>query len=450
MTQQLDAIAESQLVDGQSPNWEDQLRPASFRGVPFQVDTIEWTAGDNVVIREYPFQDVPTVFRMGAALQELKFSAYVIGPDYHLQRDALANALTGEGLLLHPTAGAMRVYVAGKFTMREAPTAEGGMARFDLHFVRADERRFPVTPNTARATAAAAAEAARTAAVASFGAQWVTAGAPGWVAEQAVQRVRASLDGVTTRLQQAGRAINGYSAQVSESYRAALAGLDALTAGPRQVADAVLRLMALPQDLGNAAARDFQGAFAWAFDLPAKLQRTAFESRIVPAPPGLVMYGSGTLAARAATPAQAQATDLAAASDRLFASLALAGWAEAAAEVEIANYDEALELRGTFDGTMRRLLQEASAAAAPAEQPAESWHDAMVALHTAGLADLQERSRALVRLTTYLPEGWQSVWYVSYRLFGTLAYADEILLMNPHIEHPMLVPPGVALRVMAR
>ena len=53
--------------------WLEQLLPASFRGVPFQVDTIEHQAGDNVVLREYPFQDLPTVFRMGEAAEEIKF-----------------------------------------------------------------------------------------------------------------------------------------------------------------------------------------------------------------------------------------------------------------------------------------------------------------------------------------------------------------------------------------
>jgi prophage DNA circulation protein len=51
-------------------------------------------------------------------------------------------------------------------------------------------------------------------------------------------------------------------------------------------------------------------------------------------------------------------------------------------------------------------------------------------------------------LTTYTPESWQPVWYVSYRLFGTIAWADEIMAMNPHIRHPLLVPPGKALRIV--
>jgi len=69
-------------------------------------------------------------------------------------------------------------------------------------------------------------------------------------------------------------------------------------------------------------------------------------------------------------------------------------------------------------------------------------------LYIAALADLQARSRDLVRLTSYTPESWQPVWFISHRLFGTADYADEILDMNPHITHPLLVPPGRPLRIM--
>lgn len=451
MSERLEAIAESQYIDGRPPHWLDQLRQASFRGVPFHVDTIEWTAGDNAVVREYPFQDLPTVFRMGAAVQEIKFSAYVIGDDYHLQRDALASALTGEGLLMHPTAGAMRVYVAGKFAVREAPTAEGGMARFDLHFVRADARRYPTGTTATRTTAASQAAAAKQASAAGFAAQWQPKGQPGWVAERAVERVRTSLAGVLGPLQAAARNINGWNAEITSAYQTVITGLDGLLASPRQLADAVVEIFRLPSDLSSAAAQDFAAAFQWAFDLDSKLPRKPFESRIVPAPgAGLVMYGTGTLDARADTPAQRVVTDLTTASDRLIESCAVAAYVEAAATIELQSYDEAAALRAEIHAQVLRLLQEASAAAAPASVPAESWHDAMLVMHTAALADLHERSRDLVRLTTYTPDSWQPVWAISYRLFGTAAYADEILAMNPHIEHPLLVPPGQPLRVMAR
>jgi prophage DNA circulation protein len=450
MSPRFDAIAESQLVDGEAPYWLDQLRECSFRGVPFKVDTVEWTAGDNVVLREYPFQDLPTVFRMGAAAQEIKFSAYLIGPDYHLQRAALMDALTGEGVLMHPTAGAMRVFVAGKFTVKENPSAEGGMARLDLHFVRAEARRYPAgAPNT-QATASDKAEAAKMAAAGSFASQWSVERKPGWAAQQAVARIKAGVDGVIGPIRTAAAGLNSFISEVNASYRALVDGLDALVSAPRQLADAVSQIYRLPTDLSNAAARDFQAAFAWGLNLDQALPKKPFEVSVMPpVGAGLVMYGTGlATAAPGGSVGQQQLAELLAAGDQFLETLATAVYVQATAALELGNYDEALAMRKAVHNQLVRLMQAASTAEPAATVPAESWHDAMQALHGAALADLQARSRDLVRLTTYTPESWQPVWYVSYRLYGTAAYVDEILAMNPHIRHPVLVPPGRPLRIV--
>lgn len=446
---QFTEVAESSLVDGQVGPWWDQLRRASFRGVLFHVDTVDWTAGDNVVMREYPFQDLPTVFRMGAAAQELKMAAYVIGSDYHLQRDALMAALTGEGVLVHPTAGAMRVFVAGKFTVREAPTAEGGMARFDLSFVRADARRYPVAAPSTPAVAAAQAEVAKAAAVDAFAAEWSTAGKPGWVAEGATARLRQALDKAIGPMRAAATQVQGWVATVNGAYRDAVDGLNTLASAPRALADQVRQLFALPGDLSAAAGRDLQEAMRGLFDLPSKMPRQPFEVAVMPAPgAGLVLYGTGLPgAAGEASTGQQQIEALAAAGDRLVCTLAVATYVQAAAVVDLQGYDDAMAMRAAVHAELMRLLRTGSAAPASAEAPLSSWHDALLVLHSAALADLQARSRDLVRLTTYTPESWQPAWYVSYRLYGTAAYVDELLAANPHIEHPLLVPPGRPLRV---
>lgn len=451
MARQLDAQAESQLLDaGQAQTWLEQLRPASFRDIPFEVDTVEWTAGDNVVLREYPFQDLPTVFRMGAAAEELKFSAYVIGNNYHLRRAALMDALTGAGLLIHPTAGAMRVFVAGKFSVKEAPTAEGGMARFDLHFVRAESRRYP--QGTASTTAQASSQAAttRVATVDAFAAQWSLAKKPGWVAEQAVARIKASLDVVWAPLAAAARTLGDFNSNLIANYQVLRAGLDSLVSTPRQLADSVATLFELPAALANAAARDLQSAFAFAFVMADRIKATGYEVSIIPAVgAGLVMYGTGNAIALAGdSAARAELAALTAGSDQLIESLATASWVQATASVALGSYDEAMAMRQALASQVTRLLGAASSAAPPQVLPATSWHDETLRLYTTALADLQARSRDLVRLTSYTPESWQPVWYISHRLFGTAAYADEIMDMNPHITHPLLVPPGRPLRIM--
>lgn len=430
-------------------SWLDQLQQASFRGVPFHVDTIDVAAGDTVVVREYPFQDLPTVFRMGEGAEEIKFSAYVIGPDYNEQRDRLREVLTGDGVLVHPTAGAIRAFVAGRYTIKEAPTAEGGMARFDLTFIRAETRRYPRGVASPQAESKAAAQAAKKAAADDFASRWSIAGKPGWIADQAVSRLRDSVSGVWSQVSAVTQGLNEFTSEITGAYQTLADGLDDLVRTPRLLADSVVTLFALPADLENAAARKLQNAFSWAFTLSSRLDRKPFEVTRSAAPGVLAMYGTGKAeAGPAGSVGQTQARELAATTDRLIQSLAIASYIEASAAAELASYDDAMAMRNEVQTQMTSLLVAASAAAAPTELPTMHWQAAMQRMHAAALGDLAARSRDLVRLTTYTPETWQPVWYVSYKLYGTAAYADEIQAMNPHIRHPMLVPPGRPLRIV--
>lgn len=430
--------------------WFDQLQSASFRNVPFQVDTIEVTAGDNTVLREYPFQDLPTVFRMGEGVEEIKFSAYVIGGDYIEQRERLRKVLTGEGVLIHPTAGSIRVYVVGKYTIKENPTAEGGMARFDLTFVRAEARRYPVGVANTESQAALAAAKAKESAKDQFAENFDILKAPGWVGDRVMTNLTASLAGVWGQIKGVTAGLGDFTNGAIAGYQTLRANLDDLVRTPRLLADAVSNLYSLPTELSAAVARDFQSAFAWGFDLDKKIVKTDFEVSVMPAVgAGLVIFGAGNAGALGLdSAARRQLTQLTAVTDQLFESMATAGFIEAVAAVELAGYDEAIALRRTVHDQCTRLLLEASTQAASPRLTATSWYGAMQALHTAALADLQARSRDLVRLASYTPQGWEPVWYISYKVYGTAGYADEILAMNPHIEHPLLVPPGRPLRLV--
>lgn len=438
--------------------WLEQLKPASFRGVAFQADTIEVSFGDNTVLREYPFQDLPTVFRMGEGVEDIKFSAYVIGDDYIERRDALRSVLTGSGQLMHPTAGFVQAYLVGKPIIKENPTAEGGMARFELHFVRAEARRYPTgTPNT-QAQAAQSADDAAQAAKDEFAKNWDIKAAPGWAAAGAIKNLTASLDGVWTQIKAVRQEVGDFANNLVSGYQELRAGIADLVQAPQQLASEIGNLFLLPTDLSAALSRDFQNAFSWAFDLDKKLFRNDYETSVVPAAlssgqsgPGLVIYGAANAALLATnsqvSPARLQLNQLTAASDQLFETLAISSYIRAVAATELAGYDEALRLRLAINTQCTRLLMEASSAAPPTKLTAMSWHTAMQALHSAALGDLQARSRDLVRLTTYTPQGWEPVHVISFKLFGTADYADEIMAMNPHIRHPLLAPPGRELRI---
>jgi prophage DNA circulation protein len=430
--------------------WREQLQMAKFRDVAFQVDTIEHHAGDNVVLREYPFQDLPTVFRMGEGAEEIKFSAYVIGDDYLEQRDKLRRALTGEGILMHPTGGSLRVFVNGKYTIKENPSAEGGMARFDLSFVRAETRRYPVGTVATPAAAAKAADVCKKASGDAFVASFDLSGKPGWVADLAVARITDAVAGVWGQIKGVTGGLNDFSNLVIGNYQSLRDGLNSLVRQPRLLADALRNLLVLPADLSNAIPRDFMVAFEGLFDMSLLLRKKDYEVSLMPAVgAGLVLYGAGSSALLSlASPARLQLAVLNGATDQLVEGLATAAWVQAVAGADLTSYDDALLLRSKLNTQVTRLLLRASTVAASDNLPDSAWHDAMLGLLTAGLRDVQGRSKDMARQDSFTPTAWMPVWAVSYRLFGTAAYADEILAMNPHIEHPLLVPPGKALRIM--
>jgi len=432
--------------------WLDQLLPAKFRDVVFQVDSIEHQAGYNVVLREYPFQDLPTVFRMGEGAEEIKFSAYVIGDDYMDQRALLRDALDapGVGELVHPTAGTMKVFVVGKYTIKENPTAEGGMARFDLTFVRGEVRRYPRGVVNTQAKAVEKSLAAQIASMDAFFAAYDLSNKPGWAADRSVARVTDSVSAVWGVMARTTSGLGDFTNAAIGNYQALRDGLSNLVRQPRQLAEGIGRMFALPTDLSSAAARDFAASFEGLFDMGSKVARRDFETSVMPAVgAGLVMYGTGNSTGLGLdTPARKQLGALNDASDQLVESMALAAWVQAIAAADMTSYDDALALRATVNNQATRLMLRSSTQAASDALPASSWHDAMMAMLSACLADIRDRSRDLARLTTYTPNGWEPVWLVSYKLFGTVTYADEILDMNPHITHPLLVPPGRPLRVM--
>lgn len=128
--------------------WREDLRTvriagakrvgASFRGVPFFVDTAERAGGRRVVVHEFPFRDDPFLEDLGRKARRFRVEGYVIGDDYLVQRDALLAALedTSEpGELVHPYYGIKRA-ICESVSVREA-SRDGGMAMFALEFCEA-------------------------------------------------------------------------------------------------------------------------------------------------------------------------------------------------------------------------------------------------------------------------------------------------------------------------
>jgi len=128
--------------------WRERLRPASFRGVPFEVDSSDTSFGRRQVTHQYPGKDEPWSQDLGRKARKWQVEAFLIGEDYDLARNLLLEALErkGPGKLVHPFLGERLVQVSD--VRLKENTREGGVARVSITFVEAGLEKYPSQTRT--------------------------------------------------------------------------------------------------------------------------------------------------------------------------------------------------------------------------------------------------------------------------------------------------------------
>lgn len=167
------------------------MRPASFRGVRFEVDTDTREGyGRHVVVHEYVKGEQHATEDLGRKVGRIKFTAYIAGDDAYARRDALISACTapGPGTLILPTGTARQVNCIAATTNDER--LKLGYVGVDLEFVEKGAQIGPIgvsIGNRVLASLLTGLGAAISAAV-SGRADWSIAN-PGVVAETAANAV---------------------------------------------------------------------------------------------------------------------------------------------------------------------------------------------------------------------------------------------------------------------
>lgn len=163
---------------------KDKLRPASFRGVPFEVDGSDMDTGRRVQLHEYPQRDKPFAQDLGRSARAVKFDAFVVGADYVDKANALLGAMEeyGQGTLVHPWFGSLKVNVTG---CSVAFNRELGLAKFSLNFVESGELEFPSSADSTAALSRLAGQGLQDTSLDFFGSVFKVAGFVSDVADKA-------------------------------------------------------------------------------------------------------------------------------------------------------------------------------------------------------------------------------------------------------------------------
>ncbi len=386
--------------------WEPLVRSqASFRGLPFNVDTAERQGGRRGVTHEYPFRDEPFREDLGRQVRKFTIEGHVIGPDYLAARDMLLGALespSGPGALVHPYYGTRHVAVTG-FRVRESAT-EGGVARFSIDF-----EETPSTPQEPTAVVdmgtvlITKAGAARAAVVSEFSGVY----APGVHQASLAGAVTATAGAVSDALQAATQDVQEQAAAAARS-----------TALANEAATLV--------QTAGAVSAALVGLFDAATGLTSGQLLPVYSADLGPHP-------STVTANRVVEGENFDALQ------QLVQRLVVVRAAELALLETFVSYDAALSAR--------------EAIAEPLDEQAElagdtATYTALVDLQAALVNAVPGVDSRLPHLIPYTPSETVPSLVLAHRLYGSVALESDVLARNG-IVNPLFVVGGTALEMLS-
>lgn len=408
-------------------SWRDRLRPASFRGVPFEVEDRDLAGGRRRVTHEYPQRDESFTEDLGRKAELSSYQAFVVGADYDRARDRLIEALrkAGPGQLVDPWLGERAVQVDG-WTLQESKES-GGLAAFKIAFVEAGQQRFPAQTVDTAAGVGARADRLGAAAQGDFIKRFSTVGVSDFVAGTAIGQLR-SLTGQLEDLRAAvGPGAIEAAVETAMTQALGLVAADAVAL----VADAPALAASVVGLIGQFGGMMMLASPASAADALRRL---------------FVGYGLPSDPAFSAQPAAAQTWQRKQEAANTLAMVALverAAVAEEARAVSSRGFENRAQALAIRDGLADRL--EAAALAAGDAGDDEAYR-ALADLKAATILDIAARSEALPDLRTVRYGQALPSLTIANREYGDAGRAGEIAARN-RVRHPGFVPP-VDLQVL--
>jgi prophage DNA circulation protein len=403
--------------------WRDKLQQASFRGIPFKVESTSGDVGRRNVIHEYPQRDLPLAEDLGRKAREFTLEGFVIGDQYMTGRDKLIEAIEakGAGELVHPYRGRIQVVVASCRVSES--TAEGGMAKFSLSFTESGELTNPKPSADTGAAVKAAADAAQVETEAGFFDDFNVDGLQDFVPTEALAMVTGALNSIQTA---ATKLLGGGL-------------LPEFTNQLFSMVNSASSLIRLP---GSLAAGLFNQVKALAGIADRPLSALAglrslfsFGSTAKPVPNSIPP--TQALPNFIATPSRQQQAANQSAVISLVQRAAVIEAARVSTKITPASYGEAIALRNELADKLETL----------AETAPDKVYAVLMTLRIAVIKDITSRAADLSRTVQYPVPATLPALVVTYGLYGDVEQADSLIARNK-IRHPGFVPGGRAIEVL--
>lgn len=387
--------------------WRDQLQKASFRNVPFEVESDDATFGRRVEVHEYPQRDMPYAEDLGRKARERNLTAFVIGDDYMARRDALVDAFekAGAGELVHPYYGRMMVTVTDIRVSHSL--TEGGMCRFQISFIESGELAYPAAISATSTQSLQAVDALETSAIDDFTESFSIDNLPEFAVNDALTGFNEALTSIDGALTSAGVVLGNPLALLSDD-------LADLMRTPAELASRFFGIYAK----GDAVLSQVSGLG----DINAlNILNTLTTLRLA----GLFSsYDAG-----GNTPARARMATNAHAINTLVRQSLIAQSAGMVAAMPLPVYDDAMIIKNELLATIDTEIETAN----------DTSYLALKNLHTKTYADITARTPGAARLKEITPKAVMPALVLAYDLYEDAARDGEIIERNK-VRHPGFVP----------
>jgi prophage DNA circulation protein len=426
----------------------DQLQPAKYREIPFGVFGGDAHFGRRNAVHEYPFRDAVWPEDLGRSARKFNLTGFLIGDDCIAQRDKLIKACEspGDGELVHPTFGRLKVSLLGPVAISER-WDHGRVFELSFSFIEAGQRIFPTTKISTASKTGAMADASDLAAAIDFAKRAGTALQAGAAVVNQAAQTAASWYNKATQLARDATSIVNLAKSVQGDF-GRFAGDNhaqpsSVAASNTSLSGAVAATAVSLQNLGtasanlNTSASNLSASTAGTYGAVAQSVTAALLSTSAsPADSLRLLSNLAGFAPAALTDTSQIGTamnTMQSASADLFRRAAVVALARASASYQPTSQDDAVAVRTQVCSLLDNEITIA------ADEGDEGTYAALRDVRVAVANDLTQRSAGLSALMTFKTGSPLPALVIARRLYRDVTRADELIVRAAPI-HPAFMP----------
>lgn len=393
--------------------WRNNLRPASFRGVSFKVESHELSGGRRGVQHEYAQKEKPYTEDTGRKGRQFTVEGYIVGTDYFGDRDDLLAALEAEGPgeLIHPYLGRQ---VVNCFDFKISESArDGGLVTVRMTFAESGDVEFPAASADTTYLVDQSAGTAIDKAKSDFSDKFSISGLPGFVIDDATRK------------------INDFSSLLEKSSNSFSFGNDKvanLAYAIRGLKGNALDLMSTPSKLADAMASTMN----------LLTQASNDVKEIYSAMRGFFGFGSEDIPIPITTSTRQKQQDNRSAMDQFIQIVAVSEGARASTQIEFENTADAIEVRDTLNDKTDELME---------QDISDDMFMDLQDLRSQVVGAIPPPDRAIATIVTIKNQKTMPSLVLTYDLYENPQFESDLVKRNK-LRHPGFVPGGEELEVL--